>query len=43
MEITSGRANFQSGADSNLARPSDEAKTEGGRRILVWLMSPYEQ
>jgi hypothetical protein len=37
-----GKGQLPAGTDNNLQRPSAIGITEGGRRILVWLMSPYE-
>ena len=41
-EITSGRANSQQGLATTCKDPPTEVKTEGGGRVLVWRMSPYE-
>jgi hypothetical protein len=37
-----GIDHLPAGADSNLQRLSDEVETEGGKRAMVRLMSPYE-
>jgi hypothetical protein len=38
-----GKGHLPAGAGSNLQRPTAEAKAEGGGRVLVWRMSPYER
>ena len=37
-----GKGQLPAGTDNNLQRPCAIGITEGGKRILVWLMSPYE-
>jgi hypothetical protein len=42
-EITSGRAITQQGLAATCEDPLNEAEAEGGGRVLVWRMSPYER
>ena len=42
VEITSGRAISQQGLATTCKDPPTEVGAEGGERVLVWRMSPYE-
>lgn len=42
-EITSGRTISQQGLTATCKDLLNEAEAEGGRRVLVWRMSPYER
>ena len=38
-----GKSHLPAGTDNNLPRPADRGRTEGGRRDLVWRITPYER